>query len=277
MRFPLLPLFPLTLALPTLSHPRADSPVYWLLAGDSTTATGGGWGDAFLSTTVAAGSSGVNYGHSGATTASFRAGGDWAQVLDEVASHKDAYRVYITIQVSDQLPHCAPSRSHSSETNSKCKDILTMEKFGHNDQKETSGVTPAAYRTNLATFASEALTAGATPILLTPLTRRTFSGGKVIENLANETAATISVAETNGLHWVDLNQASTAYVNKIGQAAADGYNLAQGDRTHVNAWGGVVFARIVSDLLVGKYGGEFGGVTVGNETLSGLIAAGVAA
>jgi hypothetical protein len=99
----------------------------------------------------------------------------------------------------------------------------------------------------------------------------------VIENLANETAATIEVAEANGLHWVDLNQASTAYVNEIGQAAADGYNLAQGDRTHVNAWGGVVFARVVSDLLVGKYGGEFGGVTVGNETLSRLIAGGVAA
>lgn len=164
-----------------------------------------------------------------------------------------------------------------SDGDSGGRDTLTRRKFGHNDQKQTSGVTPAAYKTNLAAFASEALAAGATPILLTPLTRRTFSGGKVIENLANETAATISVAETNGLHWVDLNQASTKYVNQIGQAAADGYNLAQGDRTHVNAWGGVVFARIVSDLLVGKYGGEFGGVTVGNETLSGLIAAGVAA
>jgi lysophospholipase L1-like esterase len=276
MRLPFLALLPCTIAFPTLSHPRADEPVYWLLAGDSTTAPGGGWGDAFLSTTVATGSSGLNYGHSGATTASFRAGGDWAQVLDEVASHKESYRVYVTIQVSK--PRCEESESESeSESNSGCKDILTSTKFGHNDQKETSGVTLAAYKTNLARFAAEASGAGATPIFLTPLTRRTFSGGKVIENLANETAATIEVAEANGLHWIDLNKASTAYVNSIGQAAADGYNLAQGDRTHVNAWGGVVFARIVSDLLVGKYAGEFGGVTVGNETLSKLIAGGVAA
>ncbi|KAG9202273.1 hypothetical protein G6514_004481 [Epicoccum nigrum] len=244
---PLLSLLPCTTAFPTLVHPRADEPVYWLLAGDSTTAPGGGWGDGFLATTVVEGSSGVNYGHSGATTASFRAGGDWSQVLDEAASHKDEYSVYITIQ------------------------------FGHNDQKNSSGVTPAAYSANLARFAAEALAAGATPILLTPLTRRTFSGGKVIENLANETAATIAVAEENGLHWIDLNQASTKYVNAIGQGAADGYNLAQGDRTHVNEWGGVVFARIVSDLLVGKYPEEFEGVTVKNETLSGLIAEGVAA
>lgn len=135
---------------------------------------------------------------------------------------------------------------------------LTHPKFGHNDQKATSGVTLADYKTNLATFATEAIEAGATPILVTPLTRRTFSGGKVVENLANETAATIAVAEANNLHWIDLNEASTKYVNAIGSAAADKYNLASGDRTHVNEWGGVVFARIVSDLLVSKYGGGFG-------------------
>lgn len=101
-----LPLLPLALALPTLPHPRADPPVHWLLAGDSTTAPGGGWGDAFLSTTVAPGSSGVNYGHSGATTASFRAGGDWARVLGEVASHREEYRVYVTVQVGGWLARC---------------------------------------------------------------------------------------------------------------------------------------------------------------------------
>lgn len=138
-------------------------------------------------------------------------------------------------------------------------------------------MTLADYKTNLAEFASEASSAGATPILVTPLTRRTFSGGKVVENLANETAATIEVAEANSLHWINLNEASTKYVNAIGSSAADKYNLASGDRTHVNEWGGVVFARIVSDLLVGKYPGEFESVTKKNETLSALIAAGTAA
>ncbi|KAF3045070.1 hypothetical protein E8E12_007430 [Didymella heteroderae] len=247
MRFTLLSLLPAAIALPAALQPYADGPVYWLLAGDSTTASGGGWGDAFLSTTVAPGSSGANYGHSGATTKSFRAGGDWDSVLSEASTHKDSYRVYVTIQ------------------------------FGHNDQKATSGVTIADYKTNLANFATEAIDAGATPILVTPLTRRTFSNGSVVENLANETAATIAVAEANQLHWINLNEASTEYVNAIGSAAADKYNLASGDRTHVNEWGGVVFARIVSDLLVAKYAGEFAGVTERNETLSALIADGVAA
>lgn len=104
MRFTLLSLLPAALALPAALEPRADKPVYWLLAGDSTTATEGGWGDAFLSTTVANGSSGKNYGHSGATTRSFRAGGDWEKVINEVGTHKKDSRVYVTIQVCTSHP-----------------------------------------------------------------------------------------------------------------------------------------------------------------------------
>jgi hypothetical protein len=99
MRLPYLSLLPImsTTASPTPN--TSTSPVHWLLAGDSTTAPGGGWGDAFLSTTVAPGSSGANYGHSGATTASFRAGGDWDRVLSAIAANRDTKRVYVTIQV----------------------------------------------------------------------------------------------------------------------------------------------------------------------------------
>ena len=101
MRIPtyiaLLPIMTTTTASPTPFN--SSSPIHWLLAGDSTTAPDGGWGDAFLSTTVAPGSSGANYGHSGATTASFRAGGDWDRVLDAIAANRDAKRVYVTIQV----------------------------------------------------------------------------------------------------------------------------------------------------------------------------------
>lgn len=125
-------------------------------------------------------------------------------------------------------------------------------------------------------FSKEASAAGATPILLTPLTRRNFnsSTGKVIENLSEQRAATISVAQTNDIKWIDLNLASMNYVNAIGKAAASKYNLASDDWTHLNEWGGVVFARIVSDLLVDKYAQLFRDVTKKNETLSALIEAG---
>ncbi|KAH4059329.1 hypothetical protein HBI25_106290 [Parastagonospora nodorum] len=244
MRFPILAILPVALAVPTALVERAEKPVYWLLAGDSTTAAGGGWGDAFLSTTVAPGSSGRNWAKGGATTKSFRDGGYWASVLKGIAQFKADNRVYVTIQ------------------------------FGHNDQKENSGVSITQYATNLGVMADEVVKAGAIPILVTPLTRRTFSGGKVTENLSNETKKTQEVAKGRSLHTIDLNKASTAYVNAIGSAAADKYNLASGDRTHVNEHGGVVFARIVSDLLVAAYPTEFKDVTVANATLSAAIKAG---
>tara|TARA_R110002003_G_scaffold251_4_gene17794 strand:- start:2650 stop:2970 length:321 start_codon:yes stop_codon:yes gene_type:complete len=100
MRFPLLALLPLVCAAPAALLERAAKPVYWLLAGDSTTAPAGGWGDAFLSTTVAAGSSDYNWAKSGATTKSFRDGGYWTSVINDVKKYKSSYSVYVTIQVS---------------------------------------------------------------------------------------------------------------------------------------------------------------------------------
>lgn len=99
MLIPLLAVLPLTLATPILQTSAAAKGIYWLLAGDSTTAPKGGWGDGFLATTVASGSSGHNYGHSGATTASFRAGGDWGKVTKDIGTYKSQYDVYVTIQV----------------------------------------------------------------------------------------------------------------------------------------------------------------------------------
>lgn len=122
MRFTLLSFLPAAIALPAAPQSRADGSVYWLLAGDSTTATNGGWGDAFLSTTVAEGSSGKNYGHSGATTRSFRAGGDWGELVDEVGTHKDDYRVYVTIQV------CAPFLSLCIQQTDSTSLVTTTKK-----------------------------------------------------------------------------------------------------------------------------------------------------
>lgn len=99
MRIALLALIPVALAIPA-SHCKKHKNVYWLLAGDSTTAPDGGWGDGFLATTVARGSSGRNHGHSGDTTATFRSHGDWANVTKDIGTYKKKYDVYVTIQVS---------------------------------------------------------------------------------------------------------------------------------------------------------------------------------
>lgn len=73
-------------------------PAAVFLAGDSTTAPDGGWGNSFLSTLVS-GASGTNFAVMGATTASFKADGYWAEVLAAVKRSRSIYSPYVTVQV----------------------------------------------------------------------------------------------------------------------------------------------------------------------------------
>ena len=109
---------------------RASKPPYFLLIGDSTVATDGGWGDGFLSF-VTDPADGVNSAKSGTTTVSYRANGRWDQLLENINS-----------TVSDYSP------------------IVTMQ-FGHNDQK---ALDLDEYRANLEDLATEVQEAGGTPV-----------------------------------------------------------------------------------------------------------------
>ncbi|KAG9231769.1 SGNH hydrolase-type esterase domain-containing protein [Amylocarpus encephaloides] len=199
-------------------YERAAKPAAFFLAGDSTTAIKGGWGNGFL-TLLTNGAIGTNFGHSGATTKSFVAGGDWAKVISAVKANSEKYTTYVTIQ------------------------------FGHNDQKEAANISLPQFTTNLKRMTLDVLSAGGHPILTTSLTRRTFSGGKVIENLSEQVAATLQVAKDQKVQSIDLNKASTAYINAVGQANADKYNLESGDRTHVNPEGELLFGNMVAWLI----------------------------
>ncbi|EGY23389.1 hypothetical protein VD0002_g8193 [Verticillium dahliae] len=212
----------LTALAPVDARPKkAAKPPYFVLTGDSTVAVAGGWGDGFLSY-VKAPADGINPAKSGATTASFRADGRWNTTITAVQENVDTHSPIVTIQ------------------------------FGHNDQKAASGISLEQFQANLVALAEEVIAAGGTPILITSLTRRAFNGSAVIENLNEHSAAAIAAAESLGIDYLDLNKASTAYVNAIGKANADLYNLAPGDRTHLNPSGEKVFGRLVVDLLLKK-------------------------
>ncbi|ORY72174.1 SGNH hydrolase-type esterase domain-containing protein [Pseudomassariella vexata] len=226
-------------------------PPAFFLAGDSTTAiqstNGGGWGNGFLSF-LNYPAWGINKGHNGATTVSFVNGGDWADVTDLVSSNAEEFDVYVTIQ------------------------------FGHNDQKAAANITMAQFQTNLENMAEEVKSLGGTPILVTSLTRRTFNAatGTVVDSLQDVATATRAAANTTDTALLDLNAASMAYVNAIGNASAQAYNLNPTDQTHLNAWGSVVFGRMVADLLLEEKP-MLEEWILPNNTLSWEIANGVAA
>ncbi|RYP14640.1 hypothetical protein DL765_006255 [Monosporascus sp. GIB2] len=235
-----------------LALAAAANPPAFILAGDSTTAVqsagGGGWGNGFLSF-LEPPAWGKNLGHNGATTVSFVKGGDWDAVLGYVEDGRGDFDVYVTIQ------------------------------FGHNDQKPDKGISLEQFQANLERLVGEVKEAGGTPILVTSLTRRNFASEHQVEDsLRNERLATIAAAAATDTALLDLNAASIDYVNAIGEAAAHAYNLKEGDRTHLNDWGSVVFGRMVADLLLrGDVGCGLGKWIRPNETLSELIWSGLPA
>ena len=109
----------------------------------------------------------------------------------------------------------------------------------------------AMFTDNLVMFVDEVREIGATPILVTSLSRRKFSNttGKVTESLADVTAAAKEAASRSKAEIIDLNAASTKYLNSIGADNAATYNLNPTDFTHLNGEGSVVFGNMVAILI----------------------------
>ncbi|QDS69453.1 hypothetical protein FKW77_005649 [Venturia effusa] len=224
---------------------RQGKPPFFILIGDSTTAPvqawrpnntppgGGGWGDGFLGT-LNAPAGGLNLGHNGQDTLSYRVNGFWKEVIGNVTEKSKTHDIFCTVQ------------------------------FGHNDQKvNKAGVRRVGlneYEKNLIAYVTElrALKV-ADVILVTPLTRRSFNkAGALIDDLSSESIKTKEAAATVKTTVIDLNAASRKYVQAVGlpeitKVNADYRNVkdlaTSSDRTHLNGPGSLIFGRIVSDLI----------------------------
>ena len=138
------------------------------------------------------------------------------------------------------------------------KPDFVLIQFGHNDSHNPANPesTDVAtdYKDYLRRYIDESRTIGATPILVTPVVRRTFDAqGKITESqpppnrpLISYAKAMKEVADEKKVAVIDLHASSKAFVEKLGpQASADLANR-QGDATHFNEKG----ARAMSDLVV---------------------------
>src|SRR5262249_17318375 len=121
----------------------------------------------------------------------------------------------------------------------------------HNDQPgkaERTTDLQTEFPANLARYVDEVRAAGAVPVLATPLTRRTFRGGALDNDLAPWAEAMRAVARERRVALLDLNADSAAAVAHLGSPAAD--RLARDppdfDRTHLGARGAAYFARMLA-------------------------------
>lgn len=144
--------------------------------------------------------------------------------------------------------------------------------FGHNDEKSAD---PARYtdpdttfQENLARFADVALSRGAAPVFITPVTR--FHLGEATEDYRHTrwAEAIRQAGERLGVPVIDLTSLSEALVLHTGEAARTTFymNLPEGvyphfpkgqrDNTHLQPAGALAFAGLIATELK-KLGGPF--------------------
>jgi pectinesterase len=136
--------------------------------------------------------------------------------------------------------------------------------FGHNDEKREDSARFTepfgSFQRYLGGYVDDALAAGATPILLTPIERNSWSGGKLSSTHGDYPEAVRQLAQMRQLTLVDMTQLTHAYLERIGQDASSKLfmNLAAGespnypsgnmDNTHLQERG----ARKLAELALAE-------------------------
>jgi lysophospholipase L1-like esterase len=163
-----------------------------VLVGDSTTAVQGGWGPSFCAKHVTSFAACINLARGGRSSGNYRTEGSWALALNEIKS-------------------------------GGFNDTYVLVQFGHNDQPGKPGRSTdlaTEFPANLKAYVDEIRAAGGKPVLVTPLTRRQFKDGKLIDDLGPWAEAARKVAAETGAPLVDLHADSAAAVQAMGAAEA---------------------------------------------------------
>lgn len=210
----------LTAAETTAQEHRSSGTIRIVLAGDSTVTDEAGWGKGFAELckeNVVC----LNLAASGRSSRSYRNEGRWQMCLD-------AKPDYVLVQ------------------------------FGHNDQAgkgpERESRAADEFRDHLRIFVDEARAAGIAPVLVTPLTRRTWTDdGTIASSLMEYAEATSIVAKEKEVPLIDLHALSIRHCEQLGPTAwraLEPMSEKGVDHTHLNPEGGQAMAALVVTALI---------------------------
>lgn len=143
-------------------------------------------------------------------------------------------------------------------------DLLLIQ-FGHNDEKDASELhtdPDSTYPEFLSWYCDEAISRGAQPVLITPVSRRWWiPGGEMLYTHGEYPAAMRKLAKERNIPLVDLKAASRELYLSLGEEKTaelfvripkgenpdfpDGHD----DKTHFNAYGAQIIAGLVVNGL----------------------------
>jgi lysophospholipase L1-like esterase len=195
-------------------------------------------------------------GDSTVTDQTTEPGGSWAQSLPRwfkayvaVANHAESGETLKAFR--------RPAERRWDKVLSQLKpgDYVFMQ-FGTNDSKKSgnnniypdedfsSTYAPAntEYKDLLKKYAAETKEKGATPVIVSPMSRRNLQNGKSVNTLGDYPKACETAAKEFGCPYIDLNGLSAQVDEALGDAlVARAFN----DGTHPNTYGGYLLARCV--------------------------------
>ncbi|WP_112237964.1 rhamnogalacturonan acetylesterase [Kribbella monticola] len=129
-------------------------------------------------------------------------------------------------------------------------DVVLVQ-FGHNDKQTTA----EQFRANLTEIVQGVRASGASPVLVTPIVRRWFTGstlnstGLIVNGLGVDLPAEMrSVAVTEAVPLIDLTARSRDVVEGLGPEQAKALYLTREKRddTHTSEYGATVYAGLVA-------------------------------
>ena len=118
------------------------------------------------------------------------------------------------------------------------------------------------FAANIRRYIHDTRAIGAVPVVITPLSRRNYKDGVLVEDLNDYAAAAKRVGMEEDVTVIDLNAISIALLKTMTQEQADQFDATGQateslpnqksplDRTHLNDQGKKIFGRIVADALM---------------------------
>lgn len=135
-------------------------------------------------------------------------------------------------------------------------DVFIVQ-FGHNDMKEKARDPDAAqkYKAGLIAWANAIKAKGATPVIVTPMNRRTFQDGHVINSLEEYPQMAREAAAETGAALIDLNAQSKILYEAFGEEGSlhlfeHNANYTQKDGTHHSPFGAYELAKLIVQGLI---------------------------
>ena len=140
-------------------------------------------------------------------------------------------------------------------------DFVFIE-FGHNDEKKDKPAiyaSPDDYKANLTRFIKDVRSKGATPILMTPVSRRKFENETPVKTHGEYPEAAKSVGKTQKVDVIDMESKSAAVLTHYGNEGSrklflqlkpgENPNYPDGveDNTHFNPTGAEEMAKLAVD------------------------------